>query len=164
MKYLLDTNVFIEAKNRHYGFDFCPAFWSWLDEANADRRVHSIHKVKEEILEREDELTDWARPRGDGFFLPPDVATLVSLATVSTWVTSAAYESGAVSTFLQAADYFLAAAALANSLTVVTHEVRKNSVRIIKIPDACLALEVQCISPFEMLRIERATFTLGATR
>ena len=25
--YLIDTNVFIEAKNRHYGFDFCPAFW-----------------------------------------------------------------------------------------------------------------------------------------
>lgn len=27
MAYLLDANVFIQAKNRHYGFDFCPAFW-----------------------------------------------------------------------------------------------------------------------------------------
>ena len=26
-RYLLDANVFIEAKNRYYGFDFCPAFW-----------------------------------------------------------------------------------------------------------------------------------------
>ena len=25
--YLLDANVFIQAKNLHYGFDFCPAFW-----------------------------------------------------------------------------------------------------------------------------------------
>jgi hypothetical protein len=33
MAYLLDTNVFIEAKNRHYGFDFCPAFWDWIDHA-----------------------------------------------------------------------------------------------------------------------------------
>jgi len=27
MDYLVDTNVFIQAKNLHYGFDFCPAFW-----------------------------------------------------------------------------------------------------------------------------------------
>lgn len=25
--YLLDANVFIQAKNLHYGMDFCPAFW-----------------------------------------------------------------------------------------------------------------------------------------
>ena len=25
MAYLLDANVFIQAKNLHYGFDFCPA-------------------------------------------------------------------------------------------------------------------------------------------
>ena len=24
--YLLDSNVFIQAKNLHYGLDFCPAF------------------------------------------------------------------------------------------------------------------------------------------
>ena len=27
MKYLLDSNVFIEAKNRYYAFDICPGFW-----------------------------------------------------------------------------------------------------------------------------------------
>ncbi len=31
MPYLLDANVFIQAKNLHYGFDFCPAFRDWLD-------------------------------------------------------------------------------------------------------------------------------------
>ena len=30
MAYLLDSNVFIQAKNLHYGLDFCPAFWDWL--------------------------------------------------------------------------------------------------------------------------------------
>jgi hypothetical protein len=25
--YLLDSNIFIQAKNLHYGLDFCPAFW-----------------------------------------------------------------------------------------------------------------------------------------
>ena len=28
MAYLLDSDVFIRAKNDHYGFDFCPGFWS----------------------------------------------------------------------------------------------------------------------------------------
>ena len=32
MAYLLDSNVFIEAKRLHYGFDFCPAFWDWIDQ------------------------------------------------------------------------------------------------------------------------------------
>ncbi len=30
MAYLLDANVFIQAKNLHYGFDFCPGFWAGL--------------------------------------------------------------------------------------------------------------------------------------
>ena len=35
MAYLLDANVFIQAKNLHYGLDFCPAFWEWLVAKNA---------------------------------------------------------------------------------------------------------------------------------
>ena len=35
MTYLLDANVFIQAKNLHYGLDFCTAFWDWLVASNA---------------------------------------------------------------------------------------------------------------------------------
>jgi hypothetical protein len=31
MPYLLDSDVFIQAKNLHYSFDFCPAFWDWIE-------------------------------------------------------------------------------------------------------------------------------------
>jgi hypothetical protein len=48
MAYLL--NVFIQAKNLHYGFDFCPAFWDWLVENNAAKRVFSIEKVGDELF------------------------------------------------------------------------------------------------------------------
>ena len=37
MTYLLDANVFIQAKNLHYGLDFCPAFWQWLLDKVAER-------------------------------------------------------------------------------------------------------------------------------
>ena len=41
MAYLLDADVFIRAKNVHYGFDFCPAFWEWLVADGADGRAVS---------------------------------------------------------------------------------------------------------------------------
>lgn len=62
----------------------------------------------------------------------------------------------------QVADYYLVAQALAHGDTVVTHEIASNSTRRIKIPDACIGLQIRCISPFEMLRVERASFVLGA--
>ncbi len=161
MAYLLDANVFIQAKNLHYGFDFCPAFWDWLIGNNAAGRVFSIERVGEEIEAGGDELADWAAQRGPGFFLGPDPAMLPVLGTVSAWTTGQQYEPAAVSTFLQVADYYLVAQALAHGHTVVTHEIASTSARRIKIPDACIGLRIRCVTPFEMLRRERARFILG---
>ena len=72
MLYLLDTNVFIQAKNLHYGLDFCPAFWDWLIDQNRRGHVHSIEKVSDELAAGNDELTEWAASRGDAFFLSPN--------------------------------------------------------------------------------------------
>lgn len=76
MAYLLDSNIFIQAKNLHYGFDFCPAFWGWILQQNASGTPASSPKR-------------------------------------------------------------------------------------IKIPNACLALTVRAITPYEMLRAEKARFVLG---
>ncbi len=163
MAYLLDANVFIQAKNLHYGLDFCPAFWDWLIEAHAASRVFSIEKVGDELYAVADELTTWAADRGPAFFLEPDAALLPALKSVGEWAASQRYDAAAVSTFLQIADYYLVAHALAHGDTVVTHEVPSSSTRKIKIPDACIALHVKCMTPYEMLRVERARFVLGAS-
>ena len=47
--YLLDANVFIQTKNLHYGFDFCPAFWDWLVVQNEAGEVASIERVGDEL-------------------------------------------------------------------------------------------------------------------
>ncbi len=83
MAYLLDANVFIQAKNLHYGLDFCPAFWDWLLAKNADDDVFSIEKVEDEIKAGGDELSDWASNLGAKFFLRPDAALLAALESVS---------------------------------------------------------------------------------
>jgi predicted nucleic acid-binding protein len=162
MTYLLDANVFIQAKNLHYGLDFCPAFWDWLVEANAAGKVFSVEKVRDELEAGADELADWAARRGSGFFLRPDAAVLPALARVSSWVMAQGYEPAAVSMFLQIADYYLVAHALAHGYVVVTHEKPSSSWRTIKIPDVCIGLGMKCMTPFEMLRLERARFVLGS--
>lgn len=160
MAYLLDANVLIQAKNLHYGFDFCHAFWDWLIDSNAAGKVFSIEKVGDEVLALANELSQWAGARGRDLFLQPDASVFPSLAAVSAWAARQSYEPAAVSTFLQVADYYLVAHAHAGKHTVVTHEIPSASVRKIKIPDACIGLRIKCVTPFEMLRRERARFVL----
>lgn len=45
---------------------------------------------------------------------------------------------------------------------VVTHEIAATSVYKVKIPSVCIGLNVKSMSPFEMLRKERARFVLGS--
>jgi len=162
MLYLLETNVFIQAKNLHYGLDFCPAFWDWLVEQNGRGRIHSVEKVGDELAAGGDELTDWANERGEGFFLPPDESMLKALSTVSSWVNSQKqFRQAAVNLFFQGADFYLTAHALAHNCTVVTHEKASDAQRTVPIPNVCIGVKVKCVTPYQMLRLERARFVLG---
>jgi hypothetical protein len=160
-RYLLDTNIFIQARNLHYGFDFCPAFWEWLILQNTADVVASINRVSDELAAGDDDLANWAKARGSAFFVPPDNPVVPALARVSEWANGQTYERAAIATFLQVADYWLVAHALAHRCTVVTHEVPADTIRKIKIPNACIGLTIPCINPYEMLRRERARFVLG---
>lgn len=160
-RYLLDANAFIEARKRWYGFDFCPAYWDWLDVQNRAGAVFSIDRVATEVLAGDDELVQWVRDRRARFFLRPDLAVLNSLSRLSIWATGGSYDAAAVDTFLDAADSYLVAHAHAHGYTVVTHEKVQNSRRNIKIPNACTEMGVIYMNPFEMLRIERARFVLA---
>lgn len=162
MAYLLDADVFIRAKNLHYGFDLCPGFWDWLLRAHAGGSVYSVEKVGDELAAVQDELSVWARETPPRFFQVPTEATLPALARVAQWASAQSYTSTAISTFQQVADYYLVAQALAHGHAVVTHEVPSDSTRRIKIPNACIGLGVKCLTPFEMLRREGARFVLEA--
>jgi len=43
----------------------------------------------------------------------------------------------------------------------MTYLLASTSTKQIKIPDACIGLGIKCMTPFEMLRRERARFVLG---
>lgn len=162
MTYLLDANVFIQAKNLHYGLDFCPAFWNWLIEKNAEGLVFSIDKVADEIAAGADELTLWMQEQDDGLFRQTHPLVVAEFGKVSTWVMGQGYEPAAINTFLQVADYYLIAHALAEKHVVVTHEVPANSIKRVKIPNVCAGLGLRFMTPYEMLRREQARFVLAA--
>jgi len=162
MTYLLDANVFIQAKNLHYGLDFCPAFWNWLIEKNAEGRVFSIDKVADEIAAGADELTLWMREQDDGLFRQTHPLVVAEFGKVSSWVMGQGYEPAAINTFLQVADFYLIAHALAEKHVVVTHEVPTNSIKRVKIPNVCAGLGLRFMTPYEMLRREQARFVLAA--
>jgi hypothetical protein len=162
VSYLLDANVFMSGKNLHYGLDFCPAFWDWLVHTGNAGSVFSIDKVADEIEAGQDELSNWARNRGHVLFRRTQAALAPQFTQVSTWATGQQYTPAAINTFLQAADFYLLAHALAGNHVVVTHEVPSNSPTRIKIPNACVGLDVRFMTPFQMLRIEQARFVLGA--
>ncbi|EKJ87676.1 uncharacterized protein DUF4411 [Leptospira meyeri] len=163
MTYLLDANIFIEAKNRYYGLDFCPAFWNWILEKNQTGLVQSIDKVADEIAPGDDSLSEWAKERARHIFRNTDTSVLSQLGRVSLWATSQNYEPGAISTFYESADYYLIGHAMAQSSAIVTHEVPSTSTKRIKIPNVCAGLGISFLNPFEMLRRERANFVLGGT-
>jgi hypothetical protein len=161
MSYLLDANVFMSAKNLHYGLDFCPAFWGWLIHAGNAGSVFSIDKVADEIEAGQDQLSEWVTDHGHPLFRRTVPALAQQFAEVSAWASGQQYTPAAINTFLQVADFYLVAHALAGDHVVVTHEVPSNSPARIKIPNACVGLGVRFMTPYQMLRIERARFVLG---
>lgn len=161
MKYLLDANIFITAKNLHYGFDFVPAFWDWLDRSHANDLVWSTAKVRQELTAGKDELANWVQNRAS-LFLAPDSSVTASMQQLATWANSAPFDPAAVSEFFSVADFELVALAHAQDFTVVTHErPRPNARKRILIPDACVALGVNWTDPYTMLRACGAEFVLS---
>jgi hypothetical protein len=74
VKYLLDTNAFISAKNGAFAFESCPGFWTWLAGKNQSNEVFSIDKVKRELVAEKDQLCNWIELNGEHFFLKTDTA------------------------------------------------------------------------------------------
>lgn len=121
----------------------------------------SLVNVLDELLARDDELSEWAQGRPSVFpRLQPEAAP--HLTTLSRWARAGFYTPGAVATFLDAADYFLVAAGMVTDDIVVTHERPDHRPGRITIPDACVEMEVHFMNPFTMLKREGVRFVLGA--
>lgn len=165
MAYLLDTNIFIEAQNRYYGFDFCPAFWDCLEDNISKGKIISIKQVYNEIngKDKEDNLNKWSEKinKKTRFFMSTyDKETQKEFSKISQHVMNSNYSQKEKDVFLGGADPWLIAKAKVLEATVVTQERKAglNSKKI-KIPNICSDFGVKFIDTFEMLRRLNAKFT-----
>ena len=162
MVYLLDANVFIEAKNRYYAFDICPGFWDWMD-AVVGGQVMTIRNVRDELNVQGDDLGDWIRARHDAdWFLPvDDELTQTHFAALAASIDQERYHAPGVEKFLSGADPWLIAKAKAMDATIVTHEVGDPHVRKrVPIPNMCDPIGVTHVNTFDFLRALEAKFHL----
>ncbi len=98
--------------------------------------------------------------RHSSLFLTPDDAVVHAFPRITTWVREQQYLSAAQHEFLQGADFYLIAHALAHGFTVVTHEKPSPSRRKVKIPNVCQGLGIPYVDIYTVLRRERVQFVL----
>lgn len=165
MKYLLDSNTLIEAKNRYYDMTVCPAYWDWIIHSNGKNDVASIEMVADEIKKGNDDLAKWVETNSGLFLTESDEATQKCFDNVleALGAETPKMKPGAFEEFLSGADPWLIAKAMSTGATVVTHEVYNPAIiRKFTIPNMCAKLGVQYMNTFQLLSILDARFVLKA--
>ena len=66
IKYLFDSNIFIQASRLYYQFEFCQVFWNWIKTLNPNGML-SIMEVYNELTVGDDQLKDWIKPQKMSF-------------------------------------------------------------------------------------------------
>ena len=154
--YLIDSNIFIGAKNRYYAFSICPGFWDSLIGHHELEKVYSIDYVREELLRGHDDLADWVRKKMPStFFLSTqDEVVRKTYKEIMLWVQrNPQFYDAAKVKFATEADGWLAAYAKAyGGYTVVTEEQPSPAAkRRVPLPNVCEQFGVQYQDVFQML-------------
>ncbi len=163
MIYLLDANVYIEAKNRYYRMTVCPGFWDWMDLQFASGQVSSIRMVYDELSKNDDALSEWVKNRQHYFAEADDEKTQEVFTEIVEFVMEHfEYSEPYRSNFLAVADPWLIAKAKTMGATVVTHEVLiPSGSKKVKIPNICREFGVDFCNTFDLLESGAAQFVLS---
>jgi predicted nucleic acid-binding protein len=145
-KYVFDTNIFINLKNR-YPSDIFTKLWKQIETLFSNGIIISSDEVIEEIKRGNDDLEEWANARKNSFYPSNEPVQMIVkeiLRRFNGLVTSPRKPN--------AADPFLIALAKQMSCTVVTEENRSGNDLSPKIPNICDFYNIRCIKFVEFLR------------
>lgn len=166
MRYLLDSNTFIEAKNRYYHPTFCPAYWDWLLQKNDTSILSSISFVFDELEKGNDDLAEWVKNNKQFFMDIDDDDTQTAYQEIVDYTNQnqAHMKPNAMSDFLSGADPWLIAKAMTTNSAIVTHEKKDpyNKKKFL-IPVVAEHFGIDSMNTFELLSKEQALFVLPAT-
>lgn len=156
--FVLDSDVFIAAKNAYYAFEICPGFWKGIVRAHTQGRAGSIDRIRNELLtgRKEEDLVQWVEnDLPEAFFDDSNSAEISSAyADVMLWVQrNPQYFDRAKAKFATEADGWLVAYSMVNGTVVVTNEQpRPESRNRVLLPDVCTQFNVTYRDTFFMLR------------
>lgn len=157
MKYCLDSNIFIEAWNKHYAPDLAPEYWEIIDELAKEGVVFATQEVKRELETVDDALSKWAAQR-------PHIFREINESVEGCLV--AIFQSVKNRRLLQdgkgrsGGDPWVIAHAMAEGAIVVTKEsYEENSPTKVRIPNVCENMDVEWIDEFEFLKRIGIKFT-----
>jgi predicted nucleic acid-binding protein len=164
MKYLLDTNVFIEAKNRYYAFEIAEGFWEWLELLANEQSFLTVKEVREEIINsyHDDQLEAWLRTFPLKQFIDTDLEIQANQRQIANYIVKhEVFSPENKYTFLEKADPWLIATAMTRGFTIVTHEAKAGAgTKKVKIPNICEVFGVDYISLFDVMKVKKVKLRL----
>jgi len=166
-RYIVDSDVFITAKNLYYAFEICPGFWASVVHHHRNGRVYSIDRVRSEVLagRKTEDLVQWVKnDLPVGFFLDTDEEKVASAYTdVMLWVQrSPQYFDNAKAQFATGADGWLVAYARVHDAIVVTNEQPRGEAKSrVPLPNVCEQFRVTYTNTFVMLKELAVQFVLA---
>lgn len=160
MLYIIDSNILIYPNRKTHPFDIHPTFWDKMSIILNRDDVISIDKVKSEIYNHEDELTEWCKENIPNGFWNSSTISILEYAEIQNWAPTKNYNERALADFARHtnADPFLVAYALHKKrndvdITIVTQEVSSPaSQRVIKLPDVCIDFEIRYLDINDFFR------------
>jgi hypothetical protein len=149
-KYVVDTCSFT-ALRRIYPPDVFPGAWQAVSEMAECGRIISSAEVLIELEDQEDIVTDWARNYRQ-IFIP----LLTEIQQKAVEILGKFPNLLDLNNQKSNADPFVIATAIINGCVIVTEEEPTGGgAKLIKIPNVCKAVGIQCIHLLDMLRAEQ---------
>ena len=156
--FLIDSDVLITAKNAYYAFDICPGFWDSLIHHHESGSVHSIDRIRLEVLagRKEEDLVQWVKHTvpAEFFRSTQNADVIATYQEIMLWVQrNPQFFDTAKAKFATEADGWLVAYGRVYGMEVVTNEQpRPESRNRILLPDVCARFEVRYHDTFAMLK------------
>ena len=116
MLFAFDTSAYLNGWRDHYPPGTFPGVWKLIEDSLEDGRVLSPREVYKELVEKDDDVAQWAKQRVERFIYPvPDVQRDAGV------IYRSFFSPGGLR---NAADPWVVAEAKVKGLTVVTYEGR----------------------------------------
>ena len=152
MLYSIDTSALIYASRSPYRMDSFPGFWRKMDELMRNGTLAALTDVKDEILVKDDDLSEWVKERADLFIPPYEEVQNAMIEILREFPNFPHRDARRAET-----DAAVIALAKANHCSVISQE-KGGSEDHPKIPYVCNHFNIRCIDIYDFVAEQNWVF------